>query len=425
MKPATRFSNLKSLATVFLVALLAAACVSKAGSSKAPAPDDEILVKEAPITNIIDGRVAAYDPQVDYFPDKVQIVSATQFRVAYHRNYKVLTVIPRVNPDDRFDYVLVQRGTPTPPGYPAARVIEVPVKRFMMLHNGFGLAVELLNLNDRLVAIANFKDVTVPGMRQMIEAGKIKEVGGPGHMDVERAIQLNPDLVMTYWSVDPDYSDHPKLDEVGIKTAALATHWETALLGTAEWLKAIAIFFNREKDAQRIYDEIVRRYEELSSRVRNVSYRPRVISGFPFRGRWRAMGPRNPALRLIEDAGGEYFIRREERIGDYGQNMGFESVFRRYLDMDIWLEAPIGLKSIDDLLARDSRVSLFKALQKGEVYTRRLNERGQYFNYDQEDFMPDVQLADMIKILHPEKAPEHQLVFLKKLEPAKKPVAGE
>lgn len=72
---------------------------------------------------------------------------------------------------------------------------------------------------------------------------------------------------------------------------------------------------------------------------------------------------------MIEDAGGEYFIRREERIGDYGQNMGFETVFRRYLDMDVWLEAPVGLKSIDDLLARDSRVSLFRALQKGEVYT--------------------------------------------------------
>jgi iron complex transport system substrate-binding protein len=407
------------------MAPLAAACVSKASSNKAPAADDEFLVREAPVTNITDGRVASYDSQVDYFPDKVRIEAATQLRVAYHKNYKVLTIIPRVNPDDRFDYALVQRGTPAPQGYPAARVIEVPVKRFMMLHNGFGLAVELLNLNDRLVAVASFKDVTVPGMRRMIEAGKIKEVGGPGHMDVERVIQLNPDLVMTYWSVSPEYSDHPKLDEVGIKTAALATHWETTPLGAADWLKAVAMFFNREKEARRIYDDIARRYEELRARVRDVTYRPRVISGFPSRGRWRAMGPYNPGLRLIEDAGGEYFLPREEGIGDYGRNIGFETVFRRYPDMDIWLEAPVGLKSIDDLLARDSRVSLFKPLQKGEVYTRRMDENGQYFNYDREDFMPDVQLADMIKILHPDKAPEHQLVFLRKLAPPKKPVVAE
>jgi iron complex transport system substrate-binding protein len=424
LKP-TRFSKLKSLAAVFLMAPLAAACVSQASSNKSPAADDEILVREPPVTNITDGRVATYDPQVHYFPDKVSIESASQLRVAYHKNYKVLTIIPRVNPDDRFDYVLVQRGTPAPQGYPAARVIEVPVKRFMMLHSGFGLAVERLNLNDRLIAVAGFKDVTVPGMRQMIEAGKIKEVGGPGHMDVERVIQLNPDLVMTYWSVSPEYSDHPKMDEVGIKTAALATHWETTPLGAAEWIKAVAMFFNREKEAQRLYDGMAQRYQELAARVRDVPYRPRVISGFPSRGRWRAMGPRNPALKLIEDAGGEYFIRREERIGDYGQNMGFESVFRRHLDTDIWLDAPVGLKSIDDLLARDRRVSFFKPFQKGEVYTRRMNEKGQYFNYDQEDFMPDVQLADMIKILHPAKAPEHQLVFLRRLEPPKKPVAVE
>jgi hypothetical protein len=56
---------LKSLAAVFVMAPLAAACVSKASSNKSPAPDDEVLVREAPVTNITEGRVAVYDPQAD------------------------------------------------------------------------------------------------------------------------------------------------------------------------------------------------------------------------------------------------------------------------------------------------------------------------------------------------------------------------
>lgn len=37
-----------------------------------------------------------YDPQVDYFPNKVKITAAKGFTVEYHRNYKVVVEVHRV-----------------------------------------------------------------------------------------------------------------------------------------------------------------------------------------------------------------------------------------------------------------------------------------------------------------------------------------
>ena len=39
----------------------------------------------------------------------------------------------------------------------------------------------------------------------------------------ERTIALQPDLVMTYWSLDPSYDAHPVLDQAGRAVVTLVT----------------------------------------------------------------------------------------------------------------------------------------------------------------------------------------------------------
>ena len=42
--------------------------------------------------NLIDGCVRDYAADLDYFPDKAEIVDAVNFSVEYFRHYKVVTV---------------------------------------------------------------------------------------------------------------------------------------------------------------------------------------------------------------------------------------------------------------------------------------------------------------------------------------------
>ena len=47
--------------------------------------------------NITEGCVTDYDGNVDYFPDKVEIVDADGFSTEYHNNYKVISVTNAFN----------------------------------------------------------------------------------------------------------------------------------------------------------------------------------------------------------------------------------------------------------------------------------------------------------------------------------------
>ena len=92
---------------------------------------------EALTNNITDGCVESYDESVDYFPQKTAVTYAEGFTLEYFNNYKVLTVgAPWLGAEDSATYVLVQCGTPNPPGYEDAVVLDIPCKalRFHVYH---------------------------------------------------------------------------------------------------------------------------------------------------------------------------------------------------------------------------------------------------------------------------------------------------
>ena len=79
--------------------------------------------------NLTDGCVADYSADVDYFPEKIEIVDASKFTVEYFNSYKVLSVADAFDGAPGFNYVLVQCGTPTPSPADFAdgtQFIEVP-----------------------------------------------------------------------------------------------------------------------------------------------------------------------------------------------------------------------------------------------------------------------------------------------------------
>lgn len=378
-------------------------------------------------SNITSGRASRYDPKIDYFPEKVSFRYAEQLQVEYHKNYKVLTIIPAANPAEKFRYVLVQRGTPPPDDYSDARVIEVPVKNFVITDNALLGAVELLGLHDRLLAISDFEGVTLPGVSKMIESGKLARVGGAGHTDVETVLALRPNLVVSYWSVDPNFNSYPALDQAGVKTVVLASHWETSPLAKAEWMKAIALLFNREKDAAEHFDQVAGNYEALTEKARNATQKPVVITLLPARNTWFLYPKKSVTQKFITDAGGVYFWNKSgiDEIESENGTTDFEAALQRGVDADYWIiDQATPIRKIEGLLSLDNRLSLFKAVQTGEVYNldKQLDAQGNYAYPIQSSIAPDVVLADLIKILHPELMTDHQLVFYRKFDSPSQPL---
>jgi iron complex transport system substrate-binding protein len=376
-----------------------------------------VAVLAVPTTNLTEGCVTGYDPEIDYFPEKVSLSDSIGWTIEYFNNYKVITVLnPWRDADAQFRYVLVQCGTPPPDDVGDALVIEVPVKSIVTMSTTHLPHLSELGLLDRLVGVDSFLYINNPEVRKKIGAGELVEIGGGGQVNVEQAIDLQPDLIMTYGVGNPEFDAHPKLLEAGLKVVLNSEYMENSPLGRAEWIKFTAAFFNREAEATRVYERISSRYKEMAAKARNVANKPTVFTGTLFQGTWFVSGGKSYAAQLLADAGAAYLWADDTSTGSLP--LSFEEVFERARDADFWLN-PGMWTSLADGTAEDERFAQFTAFQKGNVFNnnRRMNESGGNDYFESGLTNPDIVLADLIKIFHPELLPNHELYFYQKLEP--------
>ncbi|MEM8723752.1 MAG: ABC transporter substrate-binding protein [Cyanobacteria bacterium P01_G01_bin.39] len=355
-----------------------------------------------------------YNPNTNYLPKKVSINYATGFSVDYQNNYKIV-IVKNPYPDAKtsFKYVLVQCGTPAPKGFKQDHIITVPVKTVASLSTTHLPHLAKLELVDKLVGVSNLSIVNTPEVVEQIKADKIAELGN-NNVNVERLLELAPDLVTTYGTGNPQTDSYPKLLEVGLKVAINAEYMEDTPLSRSEWLKFTALFFNREEKAEKIFSAIDKNYQEIAAKTRDIQKHPKVFTGFNFKGTWYVPGCKSYLAKYLADAGAELLC-----VGNSSGSTpsSFENIFERAATADYWLNVSQSWQNLQDVIREDSRYSDFQAVQKGNVYNNnaRLNENGGNDYWEGGVSNPDLILADLIKIFHPELLPNHQLFFYQKL----------
>ena len=262
--------------------------------------------------NLTDGCVENYAADVDYFPQKVEAVDAARFTIEYFNNYKVIRVADAFDGAPDFRYVLVQCGTPAPAQAPeGAQFIEVPTGSLITLSTTQLPALSRLGLLDRLVGVDSGFYISAPDVAQLIADGVVAEVGFGAEVNIERVLELEPQLVMSY-GFNPATDAHPVLLEAGIFTALDASWRELSPLGRAEWLKFIALFYNLEAEANAIYSDIVAQYEAVKAAAAEVEAddRPTVLLNafLGYADAWFIPGGKTYAGQLIRDAGGDLLL---------------------------------------------------------------------------------------------------------------------
>ena len=355
-----------------------------------------------------------YNSNTDYFPEKVSIDRATGFSVDYQNNYKIVTVKnPWREAKTGFKYVLVQCGTPAPEGFKQDQIITVPVNTVASLSTTHLPHLAKLELVDKLVGVSNLKTVNTLEVVEQIKADLIAELGN-NNVNLERLLELAPDLVTTYGTGNPQTDSYPKLLEVGLKVAINAEYMENTPLGRSEWLKFTALFFNREEKAEKVFSQIDKNYQEIAAKTQDTKKRPKVFTGFNFKGTWYVPGCKSYLAKYLADAGAELLC-----VGNSSGSTpsSFENIFERAATADYWLNVSQSWQNLQDAIREDSRYGNFQAVQKGNVYNNnaRLNENGGNDYWEGGISNPELILADLIKIFHPELLPNHQLFFYQKL----------
>ena len=372
--------------------------------------------------NLAYGCAPGLDTTIDYFPAKVTFEHSAQLDVSYHDSYKVVSFTPAVDNVDNKEvlrYALVQCGTPPPPDFPAARVIQVPIRRFTTGNHSILSAITLLGVEDRLAGVTNRYNITEPTIRKLAIEQEIPEVGGGTHSNIELAMAVDPDVHFTFYSAYPEFNLHPKLWEVGVTAFPMADHMETTPLGRAEWVKLLALLVNKEAHANTWFADVAHEYEALRALTSDVAERPRVLYGMAdTRDSWELRGDRNHFAQLVRDAGGEYFW---ERGGASSWEHGaFEEALYRSASTLLWVGGSglSGIDSIDQLVAKDGRYAWLRPVQMERVHALDRGSAGAWTSpwTDQSIDKPHRALADLIRAIHPEIAVEHPAIFVRRLD---------
>ncbi|NEQ52892.1 MAG: ABC transporter substrate-binding protein, partial [Leptolyngbya sp. SIO3F4] len=362
--------------------------------------------------------VTDYDPDEDYFPDKVQPEHAAGFSVDYYNHYKVVTVTqPWKAANETFEYVLVQCGTPMPVGFEDAQIIQVPISTVATLSTTYLPHLEQLDQVDALVGMDNFDFVYAPAVREKIDRGELIEFSSGRTLDMERLLVSDPALVMAYGTGDPDVDSYSRMIQSGLSVALVGEYVETSPLGRAEWLMFTALFFNEEAKAQEVLSEISTDYNSLVELTATLPEGPTVFTGFSYEGTWYMSGGKSYAAQLLKDAGADYLW--SDNDSTVAIPLDFESVFNEAATADMWVNVSQDWLNHGDAIATDPRYGKFNALKQNNVFNNnaRMNDFGGNDYWESGAVNPHLILADLVKIFHPDLLPDHELVYYQKIEP--------
>lgn len=313
-----------------------------------------------------------------------------------------------------YKYLLVPRGETVPEHGSDTRVIFIPLRSIVCTSTTHIPLLDYLDETDKLVGFPTTDYISSEKMRKRIDEGKIQELGIDKGLNLERLASLKPDVVMGY-TLSSDYGQLKKVEDLGIPVIVNAEYLEKHPLGRAEWIKFMAMFFNKEKMADSLFVEIEKNYLETQAYADTTKRKPTVLSGIVYGDAWFLPGGQNYASKLLKDAGCNYLWGEDPSHGYL--ELSFESIYEKARNADLWIGVAT-FSSLEELKMKDHRYAKFKAFQQKQVYTydARKGAKGGSEFMELGYLRPDIILKDLVKIAHPELLPDYTLYFHKKLE---------
>ena len=243
------------------------------------------------------------------------------------------------------------------------------------------------------------------------------DVGYEGAINYEVLRSLHPDVVFAYGITGISSAYLKPLAKMGVPVLFMGDWMEAHPLGKAEYLVAFSAFFETtvmERAIDRFHD-ICSAYNNLSKSTKTRSFVPKVLMNAPFKDIWYIPGGDNYLTKIVMDAGGVVMGSKagvKESI-----SIPLEQSYLYALQADFWFH-PNAYRSLDALIDSDTRFIHIPAFKGQRVYnnTLRSTPGGGSDFWETGVTEPHIILADMIKILHPDLFPEHQLVYYEQLK---------
>ncbi len=353
------------------------------------------------------------------FENQVEIKMAKNFSVSYHENYKVVE-LDFQSDEKEMDFsqklVLVQRGTEPPPKtgeLENAWFVTIPVQSVAANEDGEITRLKSLNLTDQIVGMGG-GGIYDAVLRKKWENGEITSIGYSFHSipAPELLMSAGAELLVLHTFDNTRLDGMSKLRELGINAVPQFAWAEADFLAKAEWIKFTSLFFNKEKEANELFNHITSTCDSLISLV---SAQPKKVTSFLLyhpsnQSDWTAH--RNDFYASYLQAVSTNVLKDNGPTHSVG--ITNEQLLNFAKDADFWI-----INSRDDIgWPPASYLNNFKSYREGNVYhyqKRTIFENDAYDWYETPEVRPDLVLEDLVSIFYPELLPDHEPMFFAKV----------
>ena len=343
---------------------------------------------------------------------QIEIKYAQGFSI---RHFKEYTLIVVRNPWDTTHilekYILVDRNKKIPIHLPEGTVVKIPVQRAATCSSIFAGEYKKLGDIGKIVAVSEPQYVDIPEIKEGLTSGKIADLGITVSLNAEKLIASKPDVLI----ISPfEESMHDRFKKNGICVVKDASYMEESPLGRTEWIKFEAAFLGKDSLANEMFSKIEKRYINLCHRISKTKNRPTVFTEKKFGDSWYVAGGNSYMGNFMKDAGANYLWSDLHVSGS--KPFSFETVFSKAIHAQYWL---IKYNNVQfDLTYKQlgEEYELYKNFNAFKNKTIFAVNSGNTPFYEVGPLEPDVILADLVSIFHPEILPNYKAKYYLKLK---------
>lgn len=343
----------------------------------------------------------------------ISIKYAKGFSVNVENGVKKLKInAPYQNTNKTFEYIISSESLES---NNKINNIHVPINKMVITSTTHVPMVELLGEEKSIVGFPYAKYVSSEKTRALIDDEKIKEIGKESSLNTEILLDLQPDLVVGYSVTTADKS-LTTVEKSGISVIYNGDWLEETPLGRAEWIKFFGILYNKEKEADSIFNIIEKNYLNAKALASNTEKQPNILSGAIMnKDIWNLPAGDSFVAQFLKDANLNYLWQNTKGKGSLSLN--FESVFDKGVNADFWI-APGYFSTKEQMLQNNQIYQQFDAFKKDKIYTpsTKKGATGGIIYYELAPSRPDLVLKDLIKITNPDLLKNYELTFFEKMQ---------
>ncbi len=302
------------------------------------------------------------------YESTLELKYAKQFEVYnYEGGYSFIRI------KDSADYLIVPEGGKIPDGLDEnIIVLEKPLDNvYMAATSAMALVNSIGGLDDIKFSCLEADGWYVQAAADAMNSGNLLYAGKYSAPDYEMLVGQNCDLAVESTMILHNPEVKEKLEELGIKVMIEKSSYETHPLARTEWVKLYGVLFDKQEEAEEIFEREVSIINELSD-LENTG---KTVAFFYINSNGGVVTRKSDdyVAQMIEIAGGKYIF---ENLGDPEKltstvNMQMEEFYAAARDADyIFYNSSIVAEvgSMDELLGLSPVLADFKAVKNGNVW---------------------------------------------------------